>query len=127
MLTARARSGEPGQTSAELLIARMRSIRTFIAEVVRVEQISPVMRQITVGGGDLVEFQPLAPDQFVYVLAAGLPVLGLLMISRFAYPHVMNRYFGGAKSPLAVVLPVLAARLRGWQAARFAGLRTLAK
>jgi hypothetical protein len=28
---------------------------------------------------------------------------------------------------LAVALPLLAARMRGWQAARFAGLRTLAK
>ena len=47
-------------------------------------------------------------DPLVYGLAVGLPILGLLMISRFAFPHVMNRYFAGAKSPIAVVLLLLA-------------------
>lgn len=41
-------------------------------------------------------------------ITAGLPVLGLLMISRFAFPHVMNRYFTGARSPFAIVLLLLA-------------------
>jgi len=43
-----------------------------------------------------------------WTVAAGLPLLGLLMISRFAFPHVMNRYFAGARSPLAIVLLLLA-------------------
>jgi CDP-diacylglycerol--serine O-phosphatidyltransferase len=50
----------------------------------------------------------LLADPLVYVLAAGLPVLGLLMISRFAFPHVVNRYLGGAKSPFAIVILLLA-------------------
>ena len=50
----------------------------------------------------------LLADPLVYALAAGLPLLGLLMISRFAFPHVMNRYLGGARSPLAIVLLLLA-------------------
>ncbi len=41
-------------------------------------------------------------------ITAGLPLLGLLMISRFAFPHVMNRYFAGARSPFAIVLLLLA-------------------
>jgi NADPH-dependent ferric siderophore reductase len=45
-------------------------IKTFIASVKAVEQIGPRMVQITVGGGDLVRYEPLGPDQFVYVLAA---------------------------------------------------------
>jgi NADPH-dependent ferric siderophore reductase len=69
VLTARARSGEPGETSAEILVAAMRAIRTFLTRVVRVEQLTPGFRQITCGGGDLVEYRPLAPDQFVHVLA----------------------------------------------------------
>ena len=50
----------------------------------------------------------LLADPLVYGLAVGLPVLGVLMISRFAFPHVVNRYFGGAKSPFAIVLLLLA-------------------
>jgi NADPH-dependent ferric siderophore reductase len=69
VLLARERSGEDGVTSAEALVAAMRSIRTFVTQVVRTEQLTPAMRQITVGGGDLVDFTPLAPDQFVHVLA----------------------------------------------------------
>ena len=47
-------------------------------------------------------------DPLVYGMAVSLPLLGLLMISRIAFPHVMNRWLGGAKSPLAVVLLLLA-------------------
>ncbi len=57
----------------------------------------------------------LLADPLIWGLAAGLPVLGLLMISRFAFPHVMNRYLGGAKSPLAIVLLLLAVVLIVYQ------------
>jgi NADPH-dependent ferric siderophore reductase len=69
VLLARERSGEDGLTSAEVLVARMRTIPTFVTRVLRTEQLSPGMRQITVGGGDLADFTPIAPDQFVYVLS----------------------------------------------------------
>jgi NADPH-dependent ferric siderophore reductase len=69
VLLARERSGEDGVTSAEALMAQMRSIRTFVTRVVRTEQLTPAMRQITVGGGDLVDFAPIGADQFVHVLA----------------------------------------------------------
>jgi NADPH-dependent ferric siderophore reductase len=46
----------------------MNAIRTFLTEVVRVEPVTPTMLQITFGGGDLVDFVPAGPDQFLYVL-----------------------------------------------------------
>ena len=39
-----------------------------------------------------------------HVLLFGLPVLGILMVSRFAFAHLMNRTLAGARSPIAVVL-----------------------
>jgi NADPH-dependent ferric siderophore reductase len=68
VLTARARSGEDGTTSAELLAREMTSIRTFVTSVVAVEDIHPHLRQITFGGGDLATFTPLGPDTFLYLL-----------------------------------------------------------
>ena len=56
----------------------------------------------------VVHGQAFLADGLVYVIAAGLPVLGMLMISRVAFPHVMNRWLGGARSPLAIVLLLLA-------------------
>jgi NADPH-dependent ferric siderophore reductase len=44
------------------------AIPTFVTEVVRTEHLTPCTVRVTFGGGDLAEFQPLAPDQFVYVL-----------------------------------------------------------
>src|SRR5947207_2643450 len=41
-------------------------------------------------------------------LLVGAPLLGLLMISRFAYAHLANRYLAGARSPLALLLLLLA-------------------
>jgi NADPH-dependent ferric siderophore reductase len=43
-------------------------IRTFLAEVLRVEDVHPHLRRITVGGADLREFEPIGPDTFLYVL-----------------------------------------------------------
>jgi CDP-diacylglycerol--serine O-phosphatidyltransferase len=37
-------------------------------------------------------------------LLAAPPLLGVLMISRIAYPHVMNRWLSRARSPFVVVL-----------------------
>jgi NADPH-dependent ferric siderophore reductase len=44
-------------------------LRTHLTEVVRAEQRTPRVRRITFGGGDLASFEPLAPDQFLYLLA----------------------------------------------------------
>lgn len=49
-------------------MAAIDAIRTFVTEVVRVEQVTPCLRRVTFGGGDLHEFTPISPDQFVYVL-----------------------------------------------------------
>jgi NADPH-dependent ferric siderophore reductase len=65
---ARERSGEEGQTSAERMMAQMGAIRTFLTEVVEVEDVHPALRRITFAGGDLDSFAPLGPDTFVYLL-----------------------------------------------------------
>jgi CDP-diacylglycerol--serine O-phosphatidyltransferase len=36
----------------------------------------------------------------------GAPVLGLLMVSRFPYPHLVNQWLSGRQSPVALVLLV---------------------
>jgi NADPH-dependent ferric siderophore reductase len=56
---------DPAKTCSESTIS---TTSTFITSVVRTEQITPAVRQITVGRGDLVRFSPLAADTFVYVL-----------------------------------------------------------
>lgn len=47
-------------------------------------------------------------EEIAWGLLAGAPVLGVLMISRFAFTHVMNRYLSGAKSPFVAVFLLLA-------------------
>jgi NADPH-dependent ferric siderophore reductase len=82
-LVARAReqSGELGTTALEREEKELSSIRTMLTSVAAVEQLSPLVRQITFEGGDLQSFRWLGPDQFFYVLA---PPLGCdrLMIGR---------------------------------------------
>jgi NADPH-dependent ferric siderophore reductase len=68
LVTARERSGEPGTTSAERVIAEMAGIRTMLTSVVRVVDEHPHLRRITFRGGDLDGFAPLGPDTFLYVL-----------------------------------------------------------
>lgn len=65
---ARRRSGEPGTTSAERVLAEMTAIRTMVTSVSAVEDLGPHLRQITFNGGDLATFTPLGPDTFLYVL-----------------------------------------------------------
>lgn len=66
---ARAKSGDSGElTSLEQERAGIDAIPTFFTSVVRIEQRSPHLRRITFGGGDLTNFEPLSPDQFMYVL-----------------------------------------------------------
>lgn len=43
-------------------------IRTFLTQVVAVEDVHPHLRQITFGGADLAAFEPIGPDTFLYVL-----------------------------------------------------------
>ena len=51
-------SGTPGTTSVERTMAEMSAIRTFLTEVVAVEDVHPHLRRITFGGGDLATFTP---------------------------------------------------------------------
>ena len=67
---ARAKLGITQLTSAEIEAASLASIPTHITSVVAVEMVTPRIKQITFGGRDLVNFQPVGPDQFLYVLAA---------------------------------------------------------
>jgi NADPH-dependent ferric siderophore reductase len=69
-LVVRAREllGEEGTTSAEQSVAAMATIRTFLTEVVAVEDVNPHLRLVTFGGGDLTTFEPLGPDTFLYLL-----------------------------------------------------------
>ena len=68
-VAARTRSGEQTPTSLELQAAELAAVRTFVTTVRRTEQITRGVRQLTLGGGDLATFSPLAADQFLYVLA----------------------------------------------------------
>jgi phosphatidylserine synthase len=43
-----------------------------------------------------------------WILLAAMPVLGLLMISRFPYPHLVNRVVGEKLSPVAILVLVVA-------------------
>lgn len=45
------------------------AIRTFVTSVTAVERIADNMMQVTCAGGDLRGYEPLGPDDFVYVLA----------------------------------------------------------
>jgi NADPH-dependent ferric siderophore reductase len=67
---ARAKLGITQLTSAEIEAAALASIPTHITSVVATEMVTPHIKQITFGGGDLVNFRPVGPDQFIYVLAA---------------------------------------------------------
>jgi NADPH-dependent ferric siderophore reductase len=67
-LLARERSGQPGQTALERQATELAAIRTFVTSVVAVRDVTPKVRRITFGGGDLSTFSPIAPDQFLYVL-----------------------------------------------------------
>lgn len=61
--------GQEALTSIEQQAAELSAIRTFVTRVVGVEAVTRGIRQITFGGGDLDTFEPLGPDQFMYVLA----------------------------------------------------------
>ncbi|MTV27437.1 siderophore-interacting protein [Nitriliruptoraceae bacterium ZYF776] len=55
-------------TTAERDARQLAATRTFLTEVVAVEDVHRDLRQVTFAGGDLVDFAPLGPDTFVYVL-----------------------------------------------------------
>jgi NADPH-dependent ferric siderophore reductase len=44
------------------------ALRTHVTQVVRTAQVTPHVRRITFGGGDLETYEPLGPDQFLYLL-----------------------------------------------------------
>lgn len=68
VVRARHESGEEGTTSAEALLAGTAGFRTFLTEVVAVEDVTPTLRQVTVRGEDLASFAPVGPDTFLFVL-----------------------------------------------------------
>ncbi|MET0578466.1 MAG: siderophore-interacting protein, partial [Ilumatobacteraceae bacterium] len=61
--------GQDAPTRMERETAERATIRTFVTSVLRTEMVTRGVRQITFGGGDLATFEPLAADDFVYVLA----------------------------------------------------------
>lgn len=65
---ARAALGVTAPTTPERQAQQMDAIRTHITSVVRVEQVTPVFRQITFGGDGLRSFAPGGHDQFIYVM-----------------------------------------------------------
>lgn len=58
------------QTSGDREVAALSLLKTFLTEVVAVTDIHPHLRQVTFGGGDLVDFAPAGPDTFLYLLLA---------------------------------------------------------
>lgn len=68
VIEAREKSGEEGTTSVEQVIATASGYRTFFTQVVAVADVNPTLRQITFGGGDLVDLTPVGPDTFLYLL-----------------------------------------------------------
>ena len=43
-------------------------IKTFLTSVARIEPLDPPFTRVTFRGGDLVHFEPIGPDQFLYLL-----------------------------------------------------------
>jgi NADPH-dependent ferric siderophore reductase len=82
---ARAKLGITTLTSAEIEAASLASIPTHITSAVATEMVTPHIKQITFGGGDLVNFQPVGPDQFMYVLAAASGQAELPIDSSFTW------------------------------------------
>lgn len=66
--SARDALGVTTPTLVERELDQVSTIRTFVTAVVAAEQVSPHVRQLTFGGGDLATFAPLGPDTFLYVL-----------------------------------------------------------
>src|SRR5262245_30934846 len=63
-----------------------------------------VIAGLVVFRGEYGAYVPWLP----WVLFAAMPALGLLMISRFPYPHLVNRLVGEKLSPLAILVLVIA-------------------
>lgn len=57
-----------GKPLPDLEAARARGYRTFLTTVVATEELHPTLRRITFGAGDLVDFAPVGPDTFLYLL-----------------------------------------------------------
>lgn len=65
------------KTGLEREIARTRDLPTFVTRVLRSQSVSPLIREVTFGGG-LENFVSIGPDQFVYVLAEKIGQKGLI-------------------------------------------------
>lgn len=55
--------------AADQVVDPISAIRTFVTTVSAVQPLNQHMMQVTCAGGDLATYQPLGPDDFVYVLA----------------------------------------------------------
>lgn len=66
--TARTTLGVTELTTPEAQARQVDAIRTYVTSVIRMEQLTPIFRQITFGGGDLASFEPGGHDQFIYVM-----------------------------------------------------------
>jgi NADPH-dependent ferric siderophore reductase len=81
---ARRRAADRPLTSLERDLQTTGKVRTFVTAVTDVRDLTPRLRQITVAGG-LDDFSPLAPDQFVYVLAPPAGCKELTIDSSFSW------------------------------------------
>jgi NADPH-dependent ferric siderophore reductase len=62
-------------------------IKTFITSVAAVAPVTPRVVRVTVAGGDLTSFEPLGPDQFVYVLLPPPGTNELTIDASFTWEH----------------------------------------
>ena len=56
------------QTSGDREVEALSLLTTYLTEVVAVSEVHPHLRQVTFGGGDLVNFESAGPDTFLYLL-----------------------------------------------------------
>ena len=62
-------AADPIATSMDVAGSELTAaLRTFLTRVVRVDDVHPHLRPVTLGGGDLATFAPLGPDTFCYFL-----------------------------------------------------------
>lgn len=70
-LVAKAREAagdDEAPTSGDREVENLALLKTYVTEVVAVEAVHARLRKVTLGGGDLVEFEPCGPDSFFYLL-----------------------------------------------------------
>ena len=66
------------------------AIRTYVATVQAVARRTPGVARITFGGGDLDQFEPKGPDQFLYVLLPPPGCPDLTVDASFTWEHYQS-------------------------------------